>query len=152
MIVIGTFQHSIELEQALHQLEQLGISGHHLLVVAMDGDKRDLGADKPSADNLKSKGVEVGFAVATGLSVIGTSVGFTLPWGPVISGLVSAIAGFCLGFGIHSLMSVKGKPSLKIKPEVIVIAQCQSDQSESVQKSMWMNRAITVGIAHASAE
>lgn len=152
MIIIGTFQHSIELEQALSKLEEIGITRNQLLVVCMDTDSKDFSSYKQKPESSHSRGVEIGIACATALSVIGTSVGFILPWGPIICGLIASIVGFCLGFGIHAIIQRPIRRRSKKKPEVTVIVQCKTDQSEHVQKVMWINHALTVGLAHASTE
>ncbi len=148
MIIIGTFLHSIELEQALYKLESIGIVRDQLLVVCMESDFK--GSTKLKEDRPNSNGVEIGIACATALAVIGASVGFILPWGPILCGLAAVIIGFFLGFGIHTVIR---RPilrrHLKKKPDVTIIVQCSADQSGFVQEVMWINHALTVGLAHA---
>ncbi|MFD1953034.1 hypothetical protein ACFSL6_02285 [Paenibacillus thailandensis] len=152
MIIIGTFRHSIELEQALVKLEKIGIAQNQLLVVCMDSDAKEYVSAKQKKEDSYSKGIEVGLACATALSVIGTSVGFIMPWGPIISGLAAAFIGFGIGFGIIVIIQKPKIRHSKKSPEVTVIVQCDADQSELVQKAMWTNHALAVGLAYASTE
>lgn len=99
MIVIGAFRHSLDLEQALSVLERSGIPRKQLLVVAMDGEPDVPMPYSSRTKDLHSQGVELGFACATGLAVIGASTGFIAPWGPILGGLAAAILGFGIGFG-----------------------------------------------------
>lgn len=103
-------------------------------------------------ENSHSKGVEIGLASATALSVIGTSLGFIWTWGPIIWGMVAAFAGFGLGFGIHALAVKRHKRHTKHIEDVTVIVQCQGNHAEDVQQLMWENGALAVGQAYASAE
>lgn len=153
MIIIGTFAHSIELEQALSQFEKLGIARRQLLVVCMDSQSKQSPEEQLSPEGSSSaNGVEVGLATGTALSVIGTCVGFNLSWGPIIWGLITAIIGFFLGFGIHAMVRKPLERLPKVNPEVTVIVQCPEDQFERVRNVMWKHRALSVGRADASTE
>ncbi|WP_201007771.1 hypothetical protein [Paenibacillus glycanilyticus] len=152
MIIIGTFKHSIELEHALTKLESLGLSKERLLVVCMDKESKTFQSDKPNKESSLSTGIEIGLAFATGLSVIGTSLGFIWTWGPVIWGLIFAFIGFFLGFGINTVFAKKHQEHNRHKAEVTVIVQCQAAQADEVQQVMWTNRALTVGLTQASPE
>lgn len=152
MIIIGSFRHSIELEQALYKLERLGIPRQQLLVVCMDSEPKDLGVDKKKAEETYSKGFEIGIACATALSVIGTIVGFAMPWGPIIAGLCAGIIGFLIGFGIVVILHRQIRPPSHRSAEVTVIVQCNAEQSEQVQQLLWSNQSLAVGLAYASME
>lgn len=155
MIIIGTFKHSIELEHALIQLESIGIPRERLLVVCMDKESKTFRSDQQKKENSLTTGIEIGMACATAMSVIGTSLGFVWTWGPVIWGLMAALIGFCLGFGFHALFAKNHKRNNRYnrhKAEVTVIVQCPASHADEVQQVMWTNQAMTVGLAHASAE
>ncbi|MCM3630585.1 hypothetical protein M3194_24960 [Paenibacillus glycanilyticus] len=152
MIIIGTFPHSIELEYALTKLESIGISRERLLVVCMEHVPREFQTDHQKRESSHSKGVEIGMACATALSVIGTSLGFIWTWGPIICGIIAAFIGFCLGFGIHAAFSKKTRQLPKPKADVSVIVQCHAGQAGEVQRVMWANSAFTVGLARVSDE
>lgn len=146
MIIIGTFEQSIELEQALTVLENSSISKDQILVVFMD--------DKPSpvqipgrVQNIHSNAFEIGIASATGCAVIGASVGFALYLGPIICGLLGAVIGFAIGYALYFFPN-KNKPyskKLKKQPEVAVIIQCTKNQFSFIENTMWENHAISVG-------
>lgn len=98
--------------------------------------------------DLYYKGIEVGIACATASSVIGTSIGFILAWGPVFWGLIAAFIGFTTGFGIYLLVKKGSHRHLPKKlPEITVIVQCPEDQSILVMETMWKYRVLTVGRA-----
>jgi hypothetical protein len=129
MILVGTFEQSIELEQALAVLEKNFIKREQIIVVFMD--------ESPSfyqmngrTRNILSNAFEIGVATATGFAAIGASVGFVLTWGPIIWGLIAALVGFAIGFGLY-YFTKKNKAHLNLPkkmPEVTVIIQCEENQ------------------------
>lgn len=148
MLVIGTFEHSIELEEALVVLEHNGISRNHILVVPMDTDSTPPSQYIGKSRDRLYKGTEVGMACATASSVIGISIGFVLTWGPIIWALIFALIGFAIAFGIFMLTNKDNHRHLPKKlPEITVIVQCLEDQSILVMETMWKYRVITVGRA-----
>lgn len=148
MLVIGTFEHSIELEQLLATLEYSSISRNYILVVPMVIDPKSPTQFISKSRDLYSKGIEVGIACATASSVVGTSIGFILTWGPIFWGLIAAFIGFTIGFGLY-LLAKKGtlRHLPKTLPEITVIVQCPEDQSALVMETMWKYRVLTVGRA-----
>ena len=149
MLVFGTFEHSIELELFLTTLEKHdGISRDHILVVPMDTDPKPHIQLISKSRDLYSKGFEVGMAAATASSVVGTSVGFILQWGPIVWGLLSALIGFTIGFGIYFLAKKSSYRKLPNRlPEITVIVQCDEEKSRIVMENMWKHRVLTVGKA-----
>ncbi|HZG15299.1 MAG TPA: hypothetical protein VE710_09785 [Candidatus Bathyarchaeia archaeon] len=147
MLIIGTFQQSIELEQALSVIENSGVPRDHIMVIAMDAKPDAPFQLMTKSHDPYSKAVEVGFATATATTVIGTSFGFILAWGPILCGLIAAIIGFVLGFGVYSMVEKKrSSPKLSQKlPEITVIIQCAEEQSHHIREIMWSYRALTVG-------
>jgi hypothetical protein len=149
MIIVGTFEQSIELEQALTLLENSSISREQILVVFMD--------DKPSpvqipgrTQNIHSNAFEIGIASGTGCAVIGASAGFSLYLGPIICGLIGTILGFTIGYCLYFFPNKKKALSKKMKrkPEAVVIIQCTKSQSPLIEDVMWKYQAITVGKSH----
>ena len=149
MIVIGTFEYSIDLELLLANLGNTHIARKHIMVVPMDIDPKNPFVFNCKKRDLHYKGTEVGIAVATGCSVIGTSAGFILALGPVFWGLTAAAIGFLIGFGIyffsHKPSNYRQLPS--ILPGIIVIVQCKDEQSGLIIDAMWKYCALTVGSA-----
>lgn len=148
MLIIGNFEHSIELEQALGDLEHNGILRSQIIVVLMDTHDNISSTFTNKSNDFHSKGIEVGLSFGTGFSVIGTSAGFILTWGPIIWGLVSAVIGFLTGFGLYVITNrhTHRHPQKKI-PEVTVIVQCPENKSLFVMETFWRYRALTIGQA-----
>ena len=85
-------------------------------------------------------------ACATASSVVGTSVGFILKWGPIFWGLLFALIGFTIGFGIYLLVKKGTYRNLPNKlPEITVIVQCEEEKSIIVIENMWKHRVLMVG-------
>ncbi|WP_134683746.1 hypothetical protein [Brevibacillus migulae] len=147
MLIIGTFQQSIELEQALSVIEKSGIPRDHIMVVAMDAKPDAPFQLMTKSHDPYSKAVEVGFATATASTVIGTSFGFILAWGPILCGLFAAIIGFFLGYGVYSIVEKNRSPQKQSQklPEITVIIQCAEEKSHNIREILWSYRALTVG-------
>lgn len=146
MLIIGTFEHSIELEQALGELEHNGIPRSHILVVLMDAHPNISGRFINKSNDFYSKGIEVGLASGTALSVVGTSMGFILKWGPIIWGLISAGIGFFTGLSLYALANRNTHRHLPKKiNEVTVIVQCGESQSLEIMEIFRRYRVLTVG-------
>jgi hypothetical protein len=144
MLILAIFEQSIELEQALAELEGSLIPKEHILVVFMDSSQAKY-HDSP----LKPHAFEVGISFATGAAVIGASAGFTLALGPIIWGLIGASSGFIFGVGADLLFRKwKKQNSRKRKPqEATVIIQCPEDKTRQVSEVLWRNQALSVGFA-----
>ncbi len=87
-------------------------------------------------------------ALATAFSVIGTSIGFKLNWGPIYWGIISAFIGFILGLGIKLFMFKvirKNQRLLRDKhSEVKFIVDCHTLDAEVVEQTLWKNLALGV--------
>jgi hypothetical protein len=148
LLIIGTFEHSIELEQVLAVLEHSGIYRNHILVVPMDTAPKSPIQFIDKIGDLYPKGIEIGIACATACSVVGTSVGFIFKWGPIFWGLIAALMGFTIGFGLYLLLNRGTYRHLPKKlPEITVIVQCPENQSVLVMETMWEYRVLSVGQA-----
>jgi hypothetical protein len=147
MLIVGTFEYCTKLELFLANLENNHIDRKHIMIVPMDIDAKNPFQFFSKKQSLFYKGIEVGMACATGCSVIGASMGFALAWGPVFWGLIAAAIGFTIGFGIYLLVNKFSEyRHLPDKlPEVIVIVQCQDEQSGFVIDAMWKYSALSVG-------
>jgi len=146
LLVFGTFKHSLELEQALADLEQNGISRKYIMVVQMDNDPRSPLQNIGKSRDRYYKGIEVAMACATASAVVGISIGFVLTWGPIWWALISALVGFTISFVIYLLANKNSHRHLPKKlPEVIVVVQCLEDQYTQVMDIMWKYRVLTVG-------
>ncbi|WP_308636930.1 hypothetical protein [Paenibacillus silvisoli] len=103
------------------------------------------------AEDIKVRGFEIGTAFATGLGVIGASVGFKLTWGPIAWGMIFAFIGLFIGFGAVCLNRLrKGERPItrsprRPQPEIVVIVYCSEEKSAEVRNIFWAYRAISVG-------
>ncbi|QOR68041.1 hypothetical protein IM538_07885 [Cytobacillus suaedae] len=149
MIILGTFEQSIELEQALALLENEYVHREQILVVFMD--------ENPSASQLKgrtksihSNGFEVGMATATGCAVVGASIGFKLTPGPILCGLIATFIGYFFGYGIYYFSNRKKAsiPSAKTLTEVTVMIRCKENDASLIKDVLWKYQALTVGVVH----
>ncbi|WP_248927614.1 hypothetical protein [Paenibacillus hamazuiensis] len=142
MLIIGIFEQSIELEQALADLESSSISKEKILVVFMDKDRK-----KHKYQPHSPHPFEIGISCATGFAVIGASMGFALAWGPLIWGIIGALTGFGVGVGCCSFINGRKAKKPHIPCEATVLIECTEDQSLHVLDVLWNYRALSVGHA-----
>ncbi|UUZ82926.1 hypothetical protein LJK88_02570 [Paenibacillus sp. P26] len=87
-----------------------------------------------------------GMALAVAFSVIGSSKGFVLEWGPIYWGLIGAGGGFALGFLIDLYINKvykKNKRRTRGKvSEVVLIVECENNQVEWVESLLWEHLAL----------
>ncbi|MCE4051706.1 hypothetical protein [Bacillus sp. Au-Bac7] len=150
MQVFSTFEHSLQLELAIREIEQKGI--HTIFAVPLD-------STNPESIGLfdtihRSDGVSLinkGIVFAVFFSVLGASRGFVLEWGPIYWGLIGAISGFILGFLIdlflHRGRKVSGRAKGKTS-EVLIIIECGDTEHNEVEKILWKHFALSVGKVH----
>ncbi|MCM3691848.1 inorganic phosphate transporter [Neobacillus niacini] len=146
MNLFATFEQSIDIEQALAEIESSLISRDQILVVYMD--------NEPSPEKLTgrtreihSNAFEVGMACATGSAVIGACIGFVLVWGPIIWGLICVLIGFTIGYSVYYFLKKDSVHTRRLKkePEVLVIIQCTEIHVHPIREILWKYRALTVG-------
>ncbi|RXJ02436.1 hypothetical protein DS745_06960 [Anaerobacillus alkaliphilus] len=142
MLIVGHFEHSIELEQALAVLEENSVQREHIIVVFMDNDLL-----KSKYREFSPHPFEIGISTATGFAVFGASVGFVLTWGPILCGLFAAIIGFLIGYLGYSFIKNKKLQSKQKrgKHEVTVIIQSSEEQSQRIREILWQYQAHSVG-------
>jgi hypothetical protein len=142
MLVFGIFEQSIELEQALAELETISIKRENILVVFMDNTPKDTMFKEHNP-----YGFEIGICFGTAGGVIGASSGFTLTLGPIIWGLIGAIVGFILGFSLYILFKKGSRKKKKREHEVTVVIQCNEDHSQQVSDTLWKYHVRAVGVS-----
>lgn len=144
MLIFGIFEQSIELEQALAELESNSIRSEHILVVFMESNKKN-----PRYNPNGPHAFEIGIASGTGGSVIGASIGFAMTLGPIIWGLIGAATGFGIGLIANFLFKkLKNYTSQKEHThEVTVVIQCQDSQTQLVSNVLWEYQALSVGFS-----
>jgi hypothetical protein len=146
MTLFATFEQSIEIEQALAELESSFIPSDQILVVYMDNEPSPVQLTGRTRE-IHSNAFEVGIASATGSAVIGASIGFALAWGPIIWGLICVIIGFTIGYSFYYFLKKDSVQTRRLKkePEVLVIIQCTEIQVHPIREILWKYQALTVG-------
>lgn len=146
MIIVGAFQPSIEIDHALSEIEQYGIPPEEMMVLYMN-EFPPISHKKKISIDIHVSSFEIGIAFATGLSVIGASIGFKLILGPIFSGLLAAIIGFFFGYFLYYFFHRKKKYSMQQSiPEVILIIQSPRDIAPSIKQILWKHKAKSVGM------
>lgn len=146
--IFSTFEQTTYLELAISAIEQRGIHKSKILAVPLDNrvEERRLFDTIHRADGVSL--FDKGAVLAVVFSVIGTSVGFALEWGPIYWGLIGGTFGFILGFMIDLVINkvfrkrdreIRGK-----KAEVILIIECSKGQAEKVEHILWEHFALGV--------
>jgi hypothetical protein len=150
MHIVSTFEHSLSLEYALTEIEEIGISTAQIWTIPLEN-------QFPHADLLDtvhgSDGISIistGSVFATVFAVLGASYGFVLYWGPIIWGIIGMILGFFLGFAIQ-LFHKKRKQltagkTINRNSEVVVIIECETEaQSEKIHAILQRAKALGIG-------
>jgi hypothetical protein len=146
MNIFATFEQSIEIEQALAELESSFIPSDQILVVYMDKVPSPVQLTGRKSE-IHSNAFEVGIACATGSAVIGACIGFVLVWGPIIWGLICVIIGFTIGYCLYYFLKKDSVHTLlqKKEAEVLVIIQCAEILAHPIREILWKYQAFTVG-------
>jgi hypothetical protein len=153
MHVVSSFEHSTLLELAITDLEQQGIARERIIAVPLDhrSDQSML------FDTIhRSDGIALmdGAAIAgTVGSVLGASYGFILEWGPIIWGLIGLAAGCVIGFSIDLAFNrkrLRRKNTSVATTEVVVIVECNKEQSRLVRDVLSRRHAIGIGMLEAA--
>ncbi|NPV93502.1 MAG: hypothetical protein HPY50_22325 [Firmicutes bacterium] len=151
MLVMATFDYSYQLELAITDLEKRGIPRENIGGVPLDKRKEE----RRLLDTLhRADGISLfdGAAIlGTIFMIMGAIYGFVLKWGPIIWGLIGLITGALLGFAIDFLVGkVRSHKNVKRSKdksaEVILVIKCETGQYDMVQKVLWDNLAMGVGV------
>lgn len=147
MYVVSTFEHSNYLELAITAIQIKGIAKENILCVPMDkrSEARQLFDTIHSADGLSL--FDLPMILATLFCLFGGVYGFVLAWGPIMWGLIGMICGFSLGVIIKLITTKKYKHRQKnLKAtEVVIIIDCEENQSDIVKDTLWEHHALGVG-------
>ncbi|WP_374989525.1 hypothetical protein Q5794_30360 (plasmid) [Priestia megaterium] len=148
MQIFATFEHSINIELVISELEQKGIDD--LFAVPLDNrtEERKLFDTIHRSDGVSLS--QTGLFLAVIFSTIGASRGFVLDWGPIYWGVIGAFFGFVLGFLFDLFVQKRVKKKQRVlrgkASEVIVIVQCEEKQKEQVEHILWDHLALGVAI------
>ncbi|MFC7060995.1 hypothetical protein [Halobacillus seohaensis] len=148
MQLFSTFENNSFLELAISILKKKGINEENIYAVPLDNrkDERQIFDTIHRSDGTSL--IDIGMVLATAFSVISTSIGFKLAWGPIYWGLIGAFTGFIIGLAIRVFTEkvlkkknrlLKGKQS-----EVILIIDCEETQAELVENILWSHYALGV--------
>ncbi len=157
MIIASTFEYSFYLELAISDLEKRGIPRENIGAITLDKQV----ADRKIFDSIhRSDGISLfdgAAAMATVFGLLGAIYGFVLAWGPIIWMVIGfsfgAMVGFILDYAIGKIRSLRNKKaSRKREPagdkaaDVILIINCEADKNEMVERVLWDNLAMGVGV------
>ncbi len=148
MQLYSTFENSIYLELAIATLEKSGVRKENIYAVPLNNrmESRKLFDTIHNSDGTSL--IDLGIALATAFSVVGTSIGFILTWGPIVWGLIAAIIGFVIGFAIRlyteKVFKKKRRLSKGKNSEVILIIDCEETKGELVEQILWEHLALGV--------
>jgi uncharacterized membrane protein len=157
MIIAATFEYSLYLELAISDLEKRGIPRENIGAIPLDKQV----ADRKIFDSIhRSDGISLfdgAAAMATVFALLGAIYGFILAWGPIIwmiIGLITgAIVGFIMDYSIGKIRSLKNKKGSRKRDsvgdkaaDVVLIINCEINKNEMVEKVLWDNLAMGVGV------
>lgn len=148
MQLYSTFENSIYLEMAIATLEKRGVKKENIYAVPLDNRLEDRKIFDTIHTSDGTSLIDVGIALGTAFSVVGTSIGFILNWGPIVWGGITAIIGFLLGFAIRlfteKFFKKKRRLSKGKNSEVILIIDCEETKGEQVEQILWEHLALGV--------
>ncbi|MCM2589050.1 hypothetical protein NDQ53_07015 [Rossellomorea marisflavi] len=147
MQIIASFNHSSYIEMTIVKLEEKGVDD--LYAIPLESRQRETrlfdSIHYSDGHSLLNKGMF--FAVI--FSVIATSRGFTLEWGPIYWGLIGAGSGLVLGFLIDLiLLKIKKRNQILADhhqpSEIILIINCRLKDEEWVTRTLWEHHALGI--------
>ncbi|MFD1385777.1 hypothetical protein ACFQ4Z_03115 [Oceanobacillus oncorhynchi subsp. oncorhynchi] len=148
MQIYAALENNIYIEMAIATLEKNGIPKASIYAVPLDNRSEDRKLFDSLHNSDGTSLIDIGVALATAFSVIGTSIGFELAWGPIYWGLIASLIGFVLGVAIRLFTEKvlkKRKRLLKGKrPEVILIIECEISMTELVENILWEHLALGI--------
>ncbi len=145
MLIVTTFDYSRSLETAITAIETTGIPKDHIFAVPLNksGDQTALLDSSHTQDGYNS--FDLPMILAALFSLFGLIYGFLLSLGPVLWALIGTGAGFLVGFGIK-LIDTKKKQAKGKNAQVVLIIQCDSGESQTVQNTLMAYPFLKIGI------
>ena len=140
MHLVSVFQHSMYLELAIIDLEQMGISKENIMALPLDKNS----PNRPSVQAAHQDGtsyVDLVFIFGMLFMLLGAIYGFVLAWGPVIWGLIGIVVGALIGLLIEVLIAGKKVFQRSGQVDVVLIVDCQDNQAEAVEKILWSHQS-----------
>ena len=146
MYVFSIFEQSAKIEEAITALQTKGISKDAILAIPMNSRNESKALFDTSHYSDNSNNLALPFIFAAMGTMLCSALGFQFSWGPIIWALIGAGSGFAIGFIIsmtHALIK-KRHQNKATKENVIVMVNCDNNQSEFIQDILWSNTAIGV--------
>jgi hypothetical protein len=122
-----------------------GIPKDHIFAVPLDksNDKMKLFDSTHSQDGYNM--FDMPMILAALFSLFGLIYGFLLSLGPILWALIGTGSGFFIGLAIK-LIFTKAKLKSKKKAQVVLIIQCENEQSKIVQDTLLRFSFLSVGV------
>ncbi|MDT8902057.1 hypothetical protein [Anaeroselena agilis] len=147
MYVTASFEHSLELELAISELEQMGIAPASICAVPMNAPQGNVRMFDTihRADGLSM--FDLPTVLGTILMLFGTMWGFMWTWGPIVWSLIGLFAGGALGFAAKYLLYrvYARKPPPGKLTEVVLIVGCRRAEAETVERVLAGHCALSIG-------
>ena len=144
----STFENSMYLELAIATLEKRGIRKENIYAIPLDNRMEDRKLFDTIHNSDGTSMIDIGIALATAFSVVGTSIGYILTWGPIVWGMITALVGFVIGFAIRlfteKILKKQRRLSRGKNSEVILIIDCEETKGELVEHILWEHLALGV--------
>lgn len=140
---ISSFQHSAYLELALSDLEQEGIPKDNIFVAPL-GKRSSNVTNMKKAHQEGASQYELAFIFGTVCMLLGEIYGFILAWGPIIWGLIGLAIGAILGIVTSMIVQKAAWKKKFTKTEVVLIVECDMNQSKDVERLLWQHKALGV--------
>jgi len=133
---------------AIATLEKRGIRKDCIYAVPLDNRKEERRVFDTLHSSDGTSMIDIGIALATVFSVVGTSIGFELAWGPIYWGVIAACIGFAVGFSIRLFTEKVYKKQKRLargqNADVILIVDCEETMGELVENILWEHLALGV--------
>lgn len=143
MHLVSVFQHTIYLELAIIDLEQIGVPKERILALPLD--KHGLHMTSVQASHKEGNNdVDLLFICSMLGMLFGAIYGFVLTFGPVIWGLVGTAVGALVGLLIEVFISGLKMFQRSTPVDVVLIVDCSDTEASTVERILWSHRALGV--------
>ena len=146
MHVFSVFELAQKVEEVVTALTAEGIPKEAILAVPLysRNESKSLFDTVHYSDNLST--LTFPLILAMMCSLLGSAFGFQLYLGPILWGVIGAVAGFSIGLAISLLWAVRKKRHQQAahKESVIIVIHCDQKQVKLVQDILWSNTAMGV--------
>lgn len=144
MHFISSFEYRSFLEVTISDLEQIGISKENIFVAPLN--KKSPFKSNVDPFQGSTSEYELSFILGMIFMLLGGIYGFILEWGPIIWSLIGLVFGFILGL-LLSFIFMKYRwrqKNTETPTEVILIVECEKQQSDIVEQLLWRHNALGV--------